>query len=197
MLVSDLSKVTISIEDVYDCELQLSLQTPLDSSSPEEGVQCINEGNLPTILAGTLVPVQKLDDITNIVNSTTRWFVLGQARPALESFQKGLSTLGVLDAVKAHPDAFQAVICSKPEEITSEIMETLFTVTTSPVGSSKAITESLVLSHWHDYLQDIEEGEDSIALSDILFSATGCKVLPPRKISPVIEFLHETESWGQ
>ena len=76
-------------------------------------------------------------------------------------------------------------------------METLFSVSTSPVGSSKAITESLVLSRWRDYLQDIEEGEDSIALSDILFFATGCKVLPPRKISPVIEFLHEAERWGQ
>ena len=198
-LISDMSKVTVSIEDVYDCELQMSLQTLLDSSSPEEGVQRINEGNLPTILdlAGTLVPVRKLDDITSIVNSTARWFVLGRAQPALESFQKGLSALGVLDAVKAHPVAFRAVFCNEPEKITSEIVETLFAVTTSPVGSSKAITESLVLSRWRDYLQDIEESEESVALSDILFFATGCKALPPRKISPVIEFLHEAERWGQ
>ena len=198
-LISDLSKVTVSMEDVYDCELQMSLQALLDSSSPEEGVQRINEGNLPTILdlAGTLLPVRKLDDIASIVNSTTRWFVMGRAQPALESFLKGLSALGVLDAVKAHPVAFRAVFCNETKEITSEIIETLFAVTTSPVGSSKAIAESLVLSRWRDYLQDIEEGEDSIALSDILFFATGCKVLPPRKISPVIEFLHEADRWGQ
>lgn len=65
----------------------MSLQTLLDSSSPEEGMQRTNKGNLPTILnlAGTLVPVRKLDDITSIVNSTARWFVLGRTQPALES----------------------------------------------------------------------------------------------------------------
>ena len=89
----------------------------MDSCNPEEGVQRINKGNLPTILdlAGTLVPIRKLDDIESIVNSTTRWFVLGQAKPAVESFQKGLSALGVLDAVKAHPDAFRAVFCNDPQ----------------------------------------------------------------------------------
>ena len=47
-------------------------------------------------------------------------------------------------------------------------MENFFTVMARPVGSSKAVTESLELSRWRDYLQDIEEGEDSIALSDVL-----------------------------
>lgn len=109
---------------------------------------------------------------------------------------KRFSALGVLDAVKAHPVAFGAVFCNEPEKITSGIIETLFAVTTSPIGSSKAIAESLILSHWRDYLQDIQEGEDSTALSDILFFATGSKVLPPHKISPVIKFLHEAERWG-
>ena len=58
-------------------------------------------------------------------------------------------------------------------------MEQLFRPNTSPIGSSKALTESLVLSRWSDYLQDIEHAEDSdITLSDILFFTTGCKVLP-------------------
>ena len=75
-------------------------------------------------------------------------------------------------------------------------MERIFTVQLSPIGSTKAIVESLVLSRWRDYLQDIEEGEDSITLSYILFFVTGCKVVPPRKISASIEFLHEPETWG-
>ena len=64
-------------------------------------------------------------------------------------------------------------------------------------GSSKALTESLVLSRWSDYLQEIEDGDESdITLSDILFFTTGCKGLPQRGISPYIEFLHDQESWG-
>lgn len=198
-LISDLSKVDVRVQDVYDSKLQLSLQTLLNSASPEEAMKNINKGNLPTILdlAGTLAPVGAMEDIPKVVYLTTRWFVLGRALLAIESCKKGLSTLGVLEAVKAHPAAFQPVFCGEPEEITAKSMETLFSVTTNPVGSTKAVTESLVLSRWCDYLQDIGEGEESIAPSDILFFATGCKVAPPRKMSPVIAFLHEPERWGQ
>ena len=146
-LISNLSKVDVRLQDVYDSELQLSLQTLLNSASPEEATKNINEGNLLTILglAGTLAPVGAMEDIPKVVYSTTRWFVLGRAQLAIESFKKGLSTLGVLEAVKAHPAAFRPVFCSEPEEITAESMETLFSVTASPVGSTKAVTESLVL----------------------------------------------------
>lgn len=159
----------------------------------------MNEGTLPTILdlAGTLAPVRALSDIGNIVDSTTRWFVIGRAMPALESFQKGLSVLGVLEAIKTHPDALRSVFCYVPEEITAEAFESLFAATSSPVGSTKADTESLVLSRWRDYLQDIEDGEVSVTLNDILFFTTGCNVLPPRLLSPSIEFLHDAGKYGQ
>ncbi|XP_078375435.1 LOW QUALITY PROTEIN: G2/M phase-specific E3 ubiquitin-protein ligase-like [Oculina patagonica] len=180
-LISDLSKLAGPVQAVYDIELHLSLQTLLNSASPEKAMKNINEGNLPTILdlAGTLAPVTTMEYIPKIVYSTTQWFVLilGRAQPALESFKKGLSSLGVLEAVKAHPAAFRAVFCSVPDAITAESMETLFSVTASPVGSTKVVTERLVLSRWRDYLQDIEEGEESIALSDILFLVLAhCKI---------------------
>ena len=198
-LVYDLSKVVVPVQEVYDAELQSSLQALLNSATLEEALRFMNEGNLPTLLdlAGTLQPVRTMDDIAKIVFSTTHWFVLGRAQPALERFQKGLSALGVLAAMKVYPDTFRPLFCYTPEMITAESMERLFMVKSSPVGSTKAITESLVLSRWSDYLQDIEEGEDTIHLSDILFFATGCKILPPRKIFPSIEFLHEPGKFGQ
>ena len=67
---------------------------------------------------------------------------------------------------------------------------------TSKIGRSEKEKTKKVLSRWSDYLQDIEDGEDSIHLSDILFFATGCRTLPPRKISPTIEFLHEPGTFG-
>ena len=81
-------------------------------------------------------------------------------------------------------------------KLTADILENLFRVDDSPTGSSKAVLESLVLSRWRDYLQDVEDGEEPIDLNDILF-ATGCKDLPPRKIYPSIEFLHEDEACGK
>ncbi|CAB4019364.1 G2 M phase-specific E3 ubiquitin- ligase-like, partial [Paramuricea clavata] len=176
-------KVAITIEDVYDRELQSSLE------------KLSNSGVLD--LAGMLQPTQTTDDIRKIAEMTAKWFVLGRARPALESFLNGLSTLGVLDALTHNPDVFRPAFCYYPEKLTAESTENLFQVFQSPVGSNKAVTESLVLSRWHDYLQDIEEGEDSLTFNDILFFSTACKVLPARKIYPTIQFLHHPEACGE
>ena len=141
--------------------------------------------------------MRSLDDILKIVASTSHWFVLGRAHLALERFQEGLSAHGVLTAMKEFPDTFHPLFCYTPEVVTTaESLEGLFTVETSPVGSTKTVTESLVLSRWSDYLQDIEDGEDSIHLSDILFFATGCRTLRSCKISPTIELSHEPGKFG-
>lgn len=198
-LVYGPGKVSVSVEDVYDNELQSSLQMLQSSTCKEEAMQVMNDAKLLTILdfAGTLQPIQTTADIKKIAVMTAKWFILGRAHAAIESFENGLATLGVLDALKENPDAFRPAFCYYPVELTAEIIESLFRVTQSPFGSNKAVTESLVISRWHDYLQDIEEGEDSVTLTDILFFATGCKVLPARKIYPSIQFLHESDACGE
>ena len=193
-LLSD-QPFTVSLQDVYDHELKSSLESLLNSDTVEKAKSCTVEGNLSTVLelAGTLaMPIKTLDDVKKMVEATSQWFVLARCKPALESFQEGLSALGVLEAVKSYPDSFRPLFCDVPEKLTAERMEQLFRPNTSPVGSSKSLTESLVLSRWSDYLQDIEDAEDSdITLSDILFFTTGCKVLPQRTLPVTVEFLHE------
>jgi len=44
------------------------------------------------------------------------------------------------------------------------------------------------------FLQDIEDEDNGITLSDILFFITGCKVLPQCEIPVTVEFLHELRS---
>ena len=193
-LLSD-QPLTVPLQDVYDHELKSSLKSLIDCDTVEKAKSCTVDGNLSTVLelAGTLaMPIQTLDDVKKMVVATSQWFVLGRCKPALESFREGLSALGVLEAVKRYPDSFRPLFCDVPEKLTAERMEQLFRPTSSPVGSSKALTESLVLSRWGDYLQDIEDAEDSdITLSDILFFTTGCKVLPQRALPVTVEFLHE------
>lgn len=108
----------------------------------------LDKGNLLTVLdlAGTSMPVQVLDDVVKMVDLTTRWFVLGQAQPAHESFQRGLSVLGVLVTIKVHPKAFRSVLCHEPKQITAEIMENSFTFKARPDGSTKAVTKPSALS---------------------------------------------------
>ena len=91
--------------------------------------------------------MRSLDDIPEIVASTSHWIVLGRAHLAMERFQEGLLALGVLAAMKEFPDTFRPLFCYTPEVVTTaESLEGLFTVKTSPVGSTKAVTENLVLS---------------------------------------------------
>ena len=198
-LLRDPEKIAVTIEDVYDMELQLSLQKLYNAGSKEEAIQVINSTSLLSVLdlAGTLQPIQSTDNIRKIAEMTAKWFVIGRARPGLESFLIGLSTLGVLNARKKSPGVFRPAFCHYPTELTAESTEHLFQVIQSPAGSNNAVTESLVLSRWHDYLQDIEEGEDCITFNDLLFFSTACKVLPARKIYPTIQFLHHPEECGE
>lgn len=194
------SPLNVQIDDVYDEELKSSLKALRDATTVDEAKKYTSEGTLSTVLdlAGTLaLPMNTLDDVQKVVLCTAQWFVLGRCKPVLESFRDGLSCLGVLDAVRKYPNEFKPLFCYKPKKVTAESLERLFKVQGSPVGSSKALTESLVLSRWSDFLQEVEENEEStISLVDVLFFSTGCKEIPQRAatISPAIGFLHDQES---
>lgn len=70
-------------------------------------------------------------------------------------------------------------------------------ITFSEQGSNNRQLENLVISHWNDYLQDIEEGETEVSFSDLLFFCTGCKEVPPLGCHEKIEFLHVPEKNGK
>ena len=192
--------LNVQIDDVYDIELKSSLKALRDATTVDEAKRYTAEGTLSTVLdlAGTLaIPINTVDDVQKFVLCTAQWFVLGRCKPVLESFRDALSCLGLMDAVRKYPNEFKPLFCDKPEKLTAESLERLFTVQGSPVGSSKSITESLVLSRWSDFLQEIEENEESaITLADVLFFCTGSKEMPQRAatISPAIAFLHDQES---
>ena len=198
LIKDDISKIAVPLDDVCDQELRSSLEDLLHTTTKDEADTIVYNSSLVMVmeLAGTLEPIQT-GKIEMMVNATAKWHVLGRIQPALESFKGGMCTLGVLDAVKRNPDAFRSTICYSPVKLTGQVFEEIFTVINSPVGSSRAVTESLVLSRWQDYVQDVEEEEEHPTLADILFFVIACRTLPPRKVSPEIQFLHEPEDWKE
>ncbi|CAB4011659.1 G2 M phase-specific E3 ubiquitin- ligase-like [Paramuricea clavata] len=160
--------------DVYDKELQNALKLLHDAPIAAAATEILDDEKLTTVLdlAGTFQQIKTTEDAKKIAALTAKWYVIGRANASFEAFENGLSALGTT-------------------------FDNLFKVVDSPVGSNKAVTESLVLSRWRDYVQDIEEGEEAVELNDVLFFTTGCKVLPARKIYPTIEFLHDFEEWGE
>lgn len=82
-------------------------------------------------------------------------------------------------------------MCFRPLALTADIMDRLFHIRLSEIGSNKRRAEELVVPFWRDYLQDVEEGPTK--LGGLLAFATGANVIPPLGFSPEpsVEFLHD------
>ena len=75
----------------------------------------------------------------------------------------------------------------------ADLFDCLFTINYSDEGSNNCQRESLVLSHWRDYLQDVENHSVEITFSDIPFFVTGLRKVPPCGLALQLSFLHEPE----
>ncbi|XP_031138120.1 G2/M phase-specific E3 ubiquitin-protein ligase-like [Sander lucioperca] len=108
-------------------------------------------------------------------------------------FREGMKTLGVLDAIRMQPDAFRPLFSHEPSPLTADVLEQLFEIRLSAVGSNKRRAEECVVAFWRDYLLDVEEQEGPLQLGGILAFATGANSIPPLGFSPrpSVDFLHE------
>ncbi|XP_042670346.1 G2/M phase-specific E3 ubiquitin-protein ligase isoform X2 [Centrocercus urophasianus] len=136
--------------------------------------------------AGCLRPITALRDKDMLVNDLLIHHVIKRIISPLESFRQGLKTLGVLEKMEMHPDAFSSVFCHKPENLSAEALCDLFTIHRSP-----DVNEIGGADFWMGYLQDVESGESVVTLQDILFFVTGCSSIPPIGFDPepTIKFL--------
>lgn len=198
-LTKGVMKASVDVEDVYDFELQGSLYSFLNSPTVEEAQTLISNSNLETIfdLAGTLEVLKTKEDVVNVAKRTAHWFVLERVQASLERFKAGLGVLGVFDAMCMHYEQFKNVFCYSSTDFSADTFSSIFSISRSEEGSNKCALEGLVLSHWNDFLQDVEEKViTGLSFSDILFFACGCKELPPLGLSLELCFLHAPEKDG-
>lgn len=73
-------------------------------------------------------------------------------------FRDGLKTLGVLQKIQEHPEAFHDALCYSPRKLTADITDALFEIRWSEAGSNARVDENRVIAYWRDYLQDAEGG---------------------------------------
>ncbi|XP_025006505.2 G2/M phase-specific E3 ubiquitin-protein ligase isoform X2 [Gallus gallus] len=136
--------------------------------------------------AGCLRPITSLRDKDMLVNDLLIHHVIKRIISPLESFRQGLKTLGLLEKMEMHPDAFSSLFCHKPENLSAEALCDLFTI-----HSSTDVNKVGAADFWMGYLQDVESGESVVTLQDILFFVTGCSSIPPIGFDPepTIKFL--------
>jgi len=69
----------------------------------------------------------------------------------------GLNILGVLDSIRQESDTMSQAFLHLQAVLDSTVVEDLFIVGSwSENGTQKYATEKRTISHWRDYLQDLE-----------------------------------------
>lgn len=71
-------------------------------------------------------------------------------------FAKGLNTLGLLEAMKQHPDLFQKLFLQNKSPLRAADVSALFKIKYSPPGTQARDMESKTTCHWRDWLIDVE-----------------------------------------
>ncbi|EMP26738.1 G2/M phase-specific E3 ubiquitin-protein ligase [Chelonia mydas] len=186
-LVYGPENVKPKVEDVADFDVAQTIKMIKSSRTLASLKSTISDCYEYLTIAGCLRPMTTLCDKDMLVNDLLIYHVIKRVHSPFESFRQGLKTLGVLEKIQMHPDAFSSILCHKPERLSARILGDLFTIhCLSGVNKVKGV------DFWMGYLQDVEGGESAATLEDILVFATGTSSIPPIGFEPdpSVKFLH-------
>ncbi|TFK12518.1 speedy protein 1-A-like [Platysternon megacephalum] len=186
-LVYGPENVKPTVEDVADFDVAQTIKMIKSSRTLASLKSTISDCYEYLTIAGCLRPMTTLCDKDMLVNDLLIYHVIKRVHSPFESFRHGLKTLGVLEKIQMHPDAFSSILCHKPERLSARILGDLFTIhCLSGVNKVKGV------DFWMGYLQDVEGGESAATLEDILVFATGTSSIPPIGFEPdpSVKFLH-------
>lgn len=160
------------------------MQKILNATSVEVLQELVYENNMVLNLAGCVRIIKAVEDKLQLVQDYLHWYLRDRTMHSQERFKEGLKTLGVLDAITAHPELFKNAFIWQNEKISSDAMSAIFKVLYSPVGSNTRLVQERTIGYWRDFLLDCEEGECSTQLEDILSFVTGANRIPPIGFEP-------------
>ncbi|KAL0965892.1 hypothetical protein UPYG_G00287310 [Umbra pygmaea] len=183
--------VSPTIDDVHDFDLRAKIRKVSEARSMEELHSVVSSISDYLSNAGCLRAVKCLKDKDLLLQDILLFQVVNRLHGPLERFKEGLRTLGLLEEVLKHPEAFRPLFCSPPQ-LSADRLDQLFDICFSSAGSNRRVQENIAVAFWRDYLLDAEEGNSPCSLEKILMFATGCSALPAigLKPQPSIEFLH-------
>ncbi|NWH61104.1 G2E3 ligase, partial [Geococcyx californianus] len=192
-LVYGPENVKPALEDVADVDVAETIKKIKYANSLSSLQSTIHDCYEFLASAGCLRPVTDLCDKDMLVNDILIYHVIKRILSPLESFSQGLKTLGVLEKMQMHPDAFSSVFCHRPERLSAETMCDLFTI-----HSSSDVNKVEGAEFWMAYLQDVESGESLVTLEDILIFVTGSCFIPSVGFDPepTIKFLNRIYPFG-
>lgn len=84
------------------------------------------------------------------------YFVVDRVRTAIEMFKAGLATLGILETMQKHPNAFRKIFCHSDNVLTSEDVDQTFKPQLDDPGSNNRMKQETAVMNWRDFLQNCE-----------------------------------------
>ncbi|XP_072574531.1 uncharacterized protein [Paramormyrops kingsleyae] len=180
------------LEDIADCDLHEKIEKVTECKTFEDLLEATEPLLEYLANAGCLRLLRRLEDKYLLIEDILMFQVIHRVRGPFERFCDGLRTLGVLNKIQAHPESFRPLLCWTPLTLTADLLDDLFTIRLSPIGSNRRHAEEIIVPFWRDYITDAEDQEGTKKLEAILVFATGAKAVPPIGFSPPpsIEFLH-------
>ncbi|XP_017938370.1 G2/M phase-specific E3 ubiquitin-protein ligase isoform X2 [Manacus vitellinus] len=185
-LVYGPENVKPALEDVADVDVAQTIKMIKYANSLSSLQSTIHDCCEFLAAAGCFRPITALCDKNMLVNDILIHHVIKRIISPLESFRQGLKTLGILEKMQMHPDAFSSVLCHKPERLSAETICDLFSI-----HSSSDVNKVKGADFWMGYLQDVESGESVVTFEDILLFVTGSSSIPSIGFDPepTIKFL--------
>ncbi|KAJ8381338.1 hypothetical protein SKAU_G00021160 [Synaphobranchus kaupii] len=185
----------VSLQEIDDWEFKEKLQKIKDTKSVEEAREAIQEASDSLSLLGALCHVSSLDERDELVNSASGFYIEGRVQAGLQQFLAGLETLGLLKALRKHPLLMKTLFVGQEKPLEASELTALFEPMLSSEGSNKRRDENRSIAFWRDWLLDVEDGNSTVSLEQILIFASGASRIPPLgfPFDPTLEFLHTSE----
>ncbi|KAM9569301.1 G2/M phase-specific E3 ubiquitin-protein ligase-like [Salvelinus alpinus] len=114
-----------------------------------------------------------MEDRDGVVELVAQQFVQGSMQVALEQFKYRLNSLGLLKALRNHPDSFRALFV---DSIKPPTARDLFKVTYSIPGGNRRCLETDTICHWFNWLAEVQDGECPLTVAMVFEFATGATV---------------------
>uniref|UniRef100_A0A3B1KJW9 G2/M phase-specific E3 ubiquitin-protein ligase-like n=1 Tax=Astyanax mexicanus TaxID=7994 RepID=A0A3B1KJW9_ASTMX len=113
-----------TIEDVVDHGLRAKLEKINSADTLDDAREAVSETAEELALMGALRHLRSLEHRKELMEAVLQFYCEGRINAALTQFKDGLTTLGVLQMVTSHPQAFEKVFLYDPTPLkASDIVE--------------------------------------------------------------------------
>ncbi|KAI2653182.1 G2/M phase-specific E3 ubiquitin-protein ligase [Labeo rohita] len=154
-LISHCPTPPADIEEIEDWEVRQMLQKIKNAETLEGAQDAMIEASGILALLGCSTNLRSLHDRDSLVEEAARAYVEGRVKEATEQLTEGLKTLGLADAIKAHPQMLKPLFISGSKPLDVDDILKLFRVNFSCPGSNRRRVENQTVMFWRDWLIEV------------------------------------------